>query len=408
MSPPETPKPSGKTALAVAIIVGTRPEAIKLAPVALALRARPGVEAWIWCSGQHPAWASEMLAYFDLQPDLLLDLPPRSTGLAQLASLMLSGMQAAIEDLRPDVVVVQGDTATAFAGALAAAYAGVPVVHVEAGLRSSDRRMPFPEEAHRRAIAQFTALHCAPTLKAADALLAEGFAPGEILESGNTVIDALRLIAPLTPANDPVSELGCPLILLTCHRRESWGAPYRAVCAAARRLASRNDCEIVFVVHPNPELAQVARDLLSDCPRVRLVPPLGYPDFMHMVRRATLVLTDSGGVQEEAAALGTPLLILRDTTERPEGVEAGTARLIGTDEEVIVASVQALLDHPATLAAMRIPCTQYGDGFAAERIAAAIAARWKDARAPGGGRQVPGRAAQMIEAAALTGSIVPA
>ena len=387
--------------LRVAVIVGTRPEAIKLAPLVLALRAHADVEVQIWCSGQHPSWACEMLAYFGLRPDLVLDLPPRTAALAQLCSMMLGRLQEAIEDTRPDVVVVQGDTATAFSGALAAAYAGLPVVHVEAGLRSSDRRMPFPEEAHRRAIAQFTALHCAPTLKAADTLLAEGFHPGEILESGNTVIDALRLIARLTPANDPVAERGCPMILLTCHRRESWGAPYRSVCAAARRLALRNDCEIVFVVHPNPELAQVARDLLQDCPRVRLVPPLGYPDFMHMVRHATLVLTDSGGVQEEAAALGTPLLILRHTTERPEGVEAGTARLIGTDEDVIVSSVQDLFDHPAGLAAMRIPCTLYGDGFAAERIAAAILSRWRTAAPPDEGRQ-------MIEAAALTGSSVPA
>ncbi len=392
--------------LNVAIIVGTRPEAIKLAPVALALRAQAGVEAQVWCSGQHPAWASEMLAYFGLQPDLVMDLPPRSTGLAQLCSMMLGQLQDAIEQRRPDVVVVQGDTATAFAGALAAAYVGVPVVHVEAGLRSSDRRMPFPEEPHRRAIAQFTALHCAPTLKAADTLLAEGFAPGDILESGNTVIDALRLIARLTPANDPVAERGCPMILLTCHRRESWGAPYRAVCAAARRIALSRDCEIVFVVHPNPDLAQVARDMLQDCPRVRLVPPLGYPDFMHMVRHAALVLTDSGGVQEEAAALGTPLLILRDTTERPEGVEAGTARLIGTDEDAIVGAVQALFDHPAGLAAMRIPCTQYGDGFAAERIAAAILARWR--AAPICEETGPAEELQMIKAAAWMGSSVPA
>lgn len=367
--------------LHVALIVGTRPEAIKLAPVALALRGQPDASVSIWCTGQHPAWAVEMLGYFGLTPDHVLDLPQPS-GLAQLCGAMLTRLQVAFEVARPDIVVVQGDTSSAFAGALAAAYAGIPLVHVEAGLRSDQRQMPFPEEAHRRAIANFTSLHCAPTRQATDALLAEGIAAADILQSGNTVIDALRLIQPAVPANDLFPETSKmlktrrALILVTCHRRESWGEPYRAVCAAMLRLARRGDCEILFVVHPNPELAQVAQDMLRDQPGIRLLPPLGYPEFMQLLRRATLVLTDSGGVQEEAAALGTPLLVLRDTTERPEGVHAGTARLVGTDEDRIVAAAGRLLDGFDEMAAMRVPCTLYGDGHAGARIAGAILDRW--------------------------------
>lgn len=359
----------------VVLIVGTRPEAIKLAPVAVALQARPEVKVSIWCTGQHPKWAIEMLAYFGLIAERLFDLSQQPPGLAQLCSAMLTYLRTAFETERPDVVLVQGDTSSAFAGALAAAYSGIPLVHVEAGLRSNNRHMPFPEEAHRRAIANFTSLHCAPTQVAANALLTEGVAAADILQCGNTVIDALQLVQRGVEINDLFPEVG-RLILLTCHRRESWGEPFRAVCSAARQLANRGDCEIVFVVHPNPELIHVAHEMLSDHPGIRLVPPLGYPQFMQLLRRATLVLTDSGGIQEEAAALGTPLLVLRDTTERPEGIDTGTARLVGTTEQAIVTSANELLDSPDELIAMRVPCTLYGDGHAAERIASAILNRW--------------------------------
>jgi UDP-N-acetylglucosamine 2-epimerase (non-hydrolysing) len=361
--------------LHVALIVGTRPEAIKLAPVAVALQARPEAKVSIWCTGQHPLWAVEMLAYFGLTADRLFDLSQQPPGLAQLCSAMLAHLRTALETERPDVVVVQGDTSSAFAGALAAAYRQIPLVHVEAGLRSNNRHIPFPEEAHRRAIANFTSLHCAPTQTAVDALLSEGVAAADILQCGNTVIDALQWIQRSMAANDRVAESG-KLVLLTCHRRESWGEPFRAVCAAARHLANRGDCEIVFVVHPNQELVQVAHEMLGGHPGIRLVAPLGYPQFMYLLQRATLVLTDSGGIQEEAAALGTPLLVLRETTERPEGVGIGIARLVGTTEQAIVTAASALLDHPAELAAMRVPCTLYGDGNAGVRIALAILYRW--------------------------------
>jgi UDP-N-acetylglucosamine 2-epimerase (non-hydrolysing) len=369
------PNRTANNVLHVVLIVGTRPEAIKLAPVAVALQARPEVKVSIWCTGQHQMWAIEMLAYFGLTADRVFDLSQQPPGLAQLCSAMLAYLRTAFETEHPDVVLVQGDTSSAFAGALAAAYSGIPLVHVEAGLRSNNRHIPFPEEAHRRAIANFTSLHCAPTQIAADALLTEGVAAADILLCGNTVIDALQLVQRVVQANDLFPDVG-RLILLTCHRRESWGEPFRAVCSAARQLANRGDCNIVFVVHPNPELIQVAHEMLSSHPGIRLVPPLGYPQFMHLLRRATLVLTDSGGIQEEAAALGTPLLVLRDTTERPEGVDAGTARLVGTTELAIVAAAGELLDSPAKLTAMRVPCTLYGDGTAAARIASAVMNRW--------------------------------
>jgi UDP-N-acetylglucosamine 2-epimerase (non-hydrolysing) len=357
------------------LIIGTRPEAIKLAPVAIALRARAQIRVSLLCTGQHPIWAVEMLAHFGLAADYTFDLSQQPPGLAQLCSAMLASLRASLEIVKPDVVIVQGDTSSAFAGALAAAYERTPLVHVEAGLRSNNRYLPFPEEAHRRAIANFTSLHCAPTQLAVDALLAEGVAAQDILHCGNTVIDAMQLIQQGFVANDLVAKSD-HMLLMTCHRRESWGAPFRAVCFAARQLANRGDCEIVFVVHPNPELAQVAHELLANHPRVQLVPPLGYPQFIHLLRQASLILTDSGGIQEEAAALGTPLLVLRETTERPEGIISGTARLVGITTQGIIAVAGALLDCPAELTAMRTPCTLYGDGNAGVRIASAIADRW--------------------------------
>ncbi len=374
--------PPPEPALHVVLVVGTRPEAIKLAPVALALRARPEARVSIWCTGQHADWAIEMLACFRLVPDRVLDLPHRPPGLAPLFGGMLALLHEALGEERPDLVLVQGDTSSAFAGALAASYACIPVVHVEAGLRSGDRRLPFPEEAHRRAIANFATLHCTPTRQATDILLAEGVDAADILQSGNTVIDALRLIERRLPDAAAAPDAVRSRILLTCHRRESWGEPYRAVCAAARRLAARGDCEIAFVVHPNPELTRVAHDMLGELAGIRLMPPQNYVAFLHLLRQANLVLTDSGGVQEEAAALGTPLLVLRDSTERPEGLASGTARLVGTEETAIVAEVGALLDRPAALAAMRIPCTLYGDGHAAARIAEAILRRWRASPVP--------------------------
>ncbi|KAA5612954.1 UDP-N-acetylglucosamine 2-epimerase (non-hydrolyzing) [Rhodovastum atsumiense] len=379
--------------LRVVLVVGTRPEANKLAPVALALRAQPGTEAMIWCTGQHARWAPDMLGHFGLAPDLDIATPAGNGELGLLAAALMTRLWAALAASRPHVVVVQGDTASAFAAALAAFYARIPVVHVEAGLRSGDCRSPFPEEAHRRAIAGFATLHCAPTPAARDALLAEAIPARDILLSGNTVIDALRLIRRIAPAGGSLPLAAGrtrPLILVTCHRRENWGAPFLSVCHAARRLAGRGDCDVVFVLHPNPALAEAARAILAGGPRLHLVPPQDYPGFVALLARAALVLTDSGGVQEEAAALGVPLLVLREATERQEGLRSGVARLVGTQEAAILAAAASLLDDPAARAAMAVPSTVYGDGHAGKRIAAAIRARWQPTPAvPDLGQMIP-------------------
>jgi UDP-N-acetylglucosamine 2-epimerase (non-hydrolysing) len=365
--------------LKVALIVGTRPEAIKLAPVALAMRSVPGLTTLLWCTGQHLEWAPQSLGFFGLTPDRVIDTTDTANGLTRLGGTLLLGLQAAIHEDKPDIVIVQGDTSSAFAGALAAAYAGLPVVHVEAGLRSTDSRSPFPEEPHRRTIAHFTDLHCSPTEIAVNHLRSEGVDERNILLCGNTVIDALFFMRQ-NLAGDPVpAEKTAPprrLLLLTCHRRESWGAPFAGICSAIRRIAERGDCEIVFVLHPNPALAEMARSVLGAVPNVRLVPPQGYPQFVELLVKASLILTDSGGVQEEATALGTPLMILRENTERPEALQTGNAQIVGTREEDIVSAVGAVLDADPALSGGRVPSAVYGDGLAGQRIARAIADRW--------------------------------
>ncbi len=366
--------------LHVAVIVGTRPEAIKLAPVVLAMRAVAGMRATIWCTGQHAQWAPTTLSYFGLNPDRIIETTDTGNGLSRLGGTLLIGLQEAIVEARPDVIVVQGDTSSAFAAALAAAYARIPLVHVEAGLRTGDRHMPFPEEAHRRAISLFTDLHCAPTEAAVKNLRSEGVAEGSILLCGNTVIDALHFIRQTLPANQlaPLATTaGRPLLLLTCHRRESWGEVFTGICSAIRRIAQRGDCEIVFVLHPNPDLAAIALTMLGGLTGIHLVAPLGYPDFVQLLTQAAIILTDSGGVQEEATALGTPLLVLRENTERPEAVQTGHGRIVGVREDNIVAAVAELLDDSATLSAVHVPSAVYGDGRAARRIVDAITDRWK-------------------------------
>lgn len=371
--------------LRVSLVIGTRPEAIKLAPVALALDAMPEIEPLIWCTGQHAHWAPEMLAHFDLLPNRKLEPPTAGQGLTQMASHLLAGLNASILHDRPQVIIVQGDTLSAFTGALAAAYARIPLVHVEAGLRSGKRNDPFPEESHRRAIAAFTDLHCAPTDAAWQTLINEHFPEADVLLSGNTVIDALHWMQEHDPANDLMNfgfDDGKPIVVVTCHRRENWGARYESVCKAAGQLAKRGDCQVVFVTHPNPSLSDIAHALLDKQPQLRLKPPLAYPTFMQLLQRSVLVLTDSGGIQEEAAALGVPTLVLRDSTERPEGVTAGIAHLVGTAEADIVAAAGRLLDDVPALIASRMPCDAYGDGRAAHRIATAILDRWGHLRTP--------------------------
>ena len=362
----------------IALVVGTRPEAVKLAPVALGLAASGWARPVLVASGQHRGLVAEALATFGLRPDLELDLERTGPGLAELASRAIEALAGAFRTLKPDLALVQGDTASAFCGALAAFYERVPVGHVEAGLRTGDMQAPWPEEANRRLIAPLASLHFAPTPRAAANLRREGIDPASIFETGNTVVDALRIVRSRPdPPNPPPWAVGeGPLVLVTAHRRESFGAPLRAACEAVADLAGAfPSARFVVPVHPNPEAGSAVRSVLEneDDPRlaagnVLLIEPLGYEAFVAAMSASTLILSDSGGVQEEAPGLGVPVLVLREATERPEAVEAGCALLVGTDRARIVAEASRLLSEPSAHAAMTAGLNPFGDGFAAGRI----------------------------------------
>jgi UDP-N-acetylglucosamine 2-epimerase (non-hydrolysing) len=293
-----------------------------------------------------------------------LDLMQPGQQLHELTARVLEGVTRALRQVRPDLVLVQGDTTTAMASAMAAFYERIPVGHVEAGLRTGDMDNPFPEEMNRRAIATLASLHFAPTEAARTALLAEGVPPERVVMTGNTVVDALRLVTGTRPV--PTNRRR---ILVTAHRRESFGAPFENICLGLRRLAGRNpELELVYPVHPNPQVREPAVRLLGDLPNVRLTDPLGYADFVRAMQEAYLLLTDSGGVQEEATSLRKPFLILRDKTERLESVEAGASRLVGTDPARIVAETERLFADEALYARMASARNPFGDGRAAERI----------------------------------------
>lgn len=363
----------------VMVVFGTRPEAIKLAPVIHALRARSDCHTQVCSTGQHRELLTGALAVFGVQPDVDLDLmTPGQTPTEVLGRVVLR-FDELLRGERPDTLVVQGDTTTVMAAALAAFYTGVEVAHVEAGLRTRDRRAPFPEEVNRRVAGVVADLHFAPTPIARDNLLREGADAAQVFVTGNTVVDALRLAqsrlrdTPLPPALDVAPRR---LVLVTAHRRESFGAPLRLVCQALRDLVARfDDIEIVYPVHLNPNVHGPVHELLGGQPRIRLVEPLDYADMVRLLSRAALVLTDSGGVQEEAPALGAPVLILRDKTERPEVVAAGAARLVGTDRERIVENAAQLLSDPAARAELARPREIFGDGHAAARIVEVIVDR---------------------------------
>lgn len=367
----------------VLTVFGTRPEAIKLAPVILALSAMPGVEQVLCATGQHREMLDQVLPAFGLRPDHDLATMRPSQDLARLTGAVLEGVGQVIEAVRPDWVVVQGDTTSCFAAALAAFYRRVRVAHVEAGLRTGDLDSPWPEEANRRLAGQIASLHFPPTALAAGNLRAEGIAPDRILVTGNTVIDALRLMRDRLAADaglrgslaaqfgwrDPSRRL----ILVTGHRRENLDGGLERVCGALAQLARRGDVQIVYPLHLNPAVQRTARAVLADREAVHLIPPLDYLPFVHLMHEAHLIVTDSGGVQEEAPGLGKPVLVTRDTTERPEAIAAGTARLVGTDGARLVKEATALLEDEAAYRAMARAANPYGDGQAAGRIAARIA-----------------------------------
>lgn len=368
----------------VMVVFGTRPEAIKMAPVVHALRERDSLHVQVAVTAQHRQMLDQVLALFDIVPDHDLDLMQPGQTLPALFSRILDSMSALLERERPDLVVVHGDTSTTLATALSAFYARVPVAHVEAGLRTHDMQAPWPEEANRRLTAPLARLHFAPTTRARANLLREGIPTGDIEVTGNTVIDALLDVAGSIEGNpalcaqlDAQWELpddGRRLLLVTGHRRENFGDGFEQICTALARLAERDDVRIVYPVHLNPNVQEPVRRILGSARNVHLVTPQDYLPFVRLMTRAHVILTDSGGIQEEAPSLGKPVLVMRETTERPEAIEAGTVRLVGTDVERIVAEASRLFDDPGAYEAMAKAHNPYGDGQAARRIAVRIAA----------------------------------
>lgn len=353
----------------VACVVGTRPEAVKMATVILRLRREaPAISCRIIATGQHRGLLDAALGDFGLRADLNLDLMRPGQGLPELTARALTALAGCFETERPDLVLAQGDTTTVLAAALASFYGRIPFGHVEAGLRTGRPLAPFPEERNRVLAGHLAAIHFAPTALARANLLREGIDPTTILVTGNPVIDALQWITPRIP---PLPGRLGPgrFLLVTAHRREHFGAPLREVVAALRDLIGRNpDLNLVLPVHPNPEAGGPLREGLGGMDRVNLVEPVGYPEFVALMKDAALILTDSGGVQEEAPALGTPVLVLRDETERPESIATGSACLVGTDRAAIVAAVERVWRGASPQARPRVGSSPYGDGWASERI----------------------------------------
>jgi UDP-N-acetylglucosamine 2-epimerase (non-hydrolysing) len=361
--------------------MGTRPEAIKLAPVVAAVRKRGSdPRAVVIATAQHRELLDQVLRVFSIEPDVDLSLMRPDQPLPALTARAVESLSRTFARRRPDLVLVQGDTTTSLAGALAAFYHHIPVGHVEAGLRTDDRYHPYPEEINRRLTSALAELHFCPTATALTRLRKEGARRDRLFLTGNTVIDAVRAavrspyVPPAALRSLYASRRG-PLLLVTAHRRESHGAPLEAICEALRALAARHpDLTIAYPVHPSPNVRVPVRRLLGDCERVRLLPPLDYLAFVHLMRRATVLLTDSGGIQEEGPALGVPVLVMRNVTERPEAIAAGAARLVGTDPRRIARETSRLLTDERALRRMGRVRDVYGDGKAAKRIAALSAA----------------------------------
>lgn len=351
-------------------VVGTRPEAIKMAPVVLELRNHGWAEVRVLATAQHRQMLDQVLATFGIVPDIDLDIMRPNQSLPDLTARLLSALDTVLESEAPDVVLVQGDTTTVMTVALAAFYRRIPVGHVEAGLRTGDMSNPFPEEMNRVVAGRLARWHFAPTSASRNNLLREGFADDSIHITGNTVIDALLQVA----ERDIVLPFDLPadrrLVLVTAHRRENFGSPFREICAAIRDLTDRHeDIHVVYPVHPNPNVAGPAYEILGGHPRINLIDPLDYLPFVSAMRRAHIILTDSGGVQEEAPALGKPVLVMRYETERPEAVAVGVVKLVGPDREAILREAGELLDDAAAYSAMAKGVSPYGDGKAASRIA---------------------------------------
>ncbi|MEU4155957.1 UDP-N-acetylglucosamine 2-epimerase (non-hydrolyzing) [Actinoplanes sp. NPDC026670] len=365
----------------VHLVGGTRPEAVKLAPVALAMREAGLLTPILLASGQHPTMVTQALAAFDLAPDITLQVERETGSQAELLTAMIRELDELWSVRTPAAVIVQGDTTTSLAGALAAFWRRIPVVHLEAGLRSGDLESPFPEEGNRRLVAQVAALHLAPTPLAAMNLLDEKIPVTDVLITGNTVVDATLAVAgrKLPFENTAVAAARANstnrLVLVTAHRRESWGEPLDRILSAVKELIARyDDIDVILPSHPNPAVREQVDAALAGVERVTVTDPLPYPDLSRLLSEAYLVLTDSGGIQEEAPSFGVPALVLRDVTERVESLHAGCAKLVGSDPALIVSEASLLLDSRSRRDSMTAGGNPYGDGLAAQRTAQATAA----------------------------------
>ncbi|MBM7853739.1 UDP-N-acetylglucosamine 2-epimerase (non-hydrolyzing) [Desulfohalotomaculum tongense] len=374
--------------LKVLTIFGTRPEAIKMAPLVLELQKTEGIQCSVAVTAQHREMLDRVLELFRIKPEYDLNIMQAGQTLFDITNRALAGLQEVMHRARPDLVLVHGDTTTTFAASLAAFYRQIPVGHVEAGLRTNNKYSPYPEEMNRRLTGVLADIHFAPTETARENLLREGVSGEKIYVTGNTVIDALKAAVRDNytfniPELDGIDFARRRVLLVTTHRRENLGRPMRDIYAALKEIVSDYpDVEIVFPMHKNPAVRRAVRDVLGDLPRVHLIEPLDYQPFINLMQRCYLVLTDSGGMQEEAPALGKPVLVLRDTTERPEAVRAGTVRLIGTARESVSRQTRELLDNPKAYNSMAEAVNPYGDGRASARITQAICYKWNISSRP--------------------------
>lgn len=357
----------------VMTIFGTRPEAIKMAPLVLEMKKYEEIESIVTVTGQHREMLDQVLQVFNIKPDYDLNVMKERQTLVEVTSRVLEGLDQIIKKVKPNIVLVHGDTTTTFVASLAAYYNQVVVGHVEAGLRTWNKYSPFPEEMNRQLTGVIADLHFAPTTKSAENLINEGKERSSIFITGNTAIDALKTTVTNDYNHDVLNDLGEDrLLLLTAHRRENLGEPMRNMFRAIKRLVEEHNLQVVYPVHLNPVVREIAASELGNDPRIKLIEPLGVVDFHNFAARAYIILTDSGGVQEEAPSLGVPVLVLRDTTERPEGIEAGTLKLAGTDEDTIYTMANQLITDQSEYEKMSKASNPYGDGEASRRIVEAM------------------------------------
>lgn len=364
----------------VMTVFGTRPETIKMAPLVKELKSRDEIETIVCVTAQHRQMLDQVLNAFQIVPDYDLDIMKQGQTLSDITTRVLQGLEGVIKEVQPDIVLVHGDTTTTFAGALAAFYNQVAIGHVEAGLRTYNKYSPFPEEANRQFVGVISDMNFAPTEQSKENLLKEGKRPETIIVTGNTAIDALQTTVRDDYEHEIIDWVGdSRMIMLTAHRRENLGEPMRNMFRAIKRIIEKyDDIKVVYPVHLNPIVVQTAEEIFGDCDRVKLIKPLEVLDFHNLLNKSYLILTDSGGIQEEAPSLGKPVIVLRDTTERPEGIAAGTLKLAGTNEEVIYGLIDELLSDEGEYARMSKASNPYGDGLASKRIVDAIIERFQE------------------------------